>query len=111
MSFVNGGDGRRPDRGANQLLGDEERHPTAQTRRRPPWRRALDHQTAGQVRTLHTHSVVAAPHHRPRLVVGGRDRRPDAVGLVVPEAMAYAGIAGLPPQAGLYTLLVVALLV
>ncbi|MBK8047150.1 MAG: SulP family inorganic anion transporter [Anaerolineales bacterium] len=31
-------------------------------------------------------------------------------GLVVPEAMAYAGIAGLPPQAGLYTL-VVALLV
>jgi MFS superfamily sulfate permease-like transporter len=23
---------------------------------------------------------------------------------VVPEAMAYAGIAGLPPQAGLYTL-------
>jgi high affinity sulfate transporter 1 len=25
--------------------------------------------------------------------------------LVVPEAMAYAGIAGLPPQAGLYTLL------
>jgi SulP family sulfate permease len=31
-------------------------------------------------------------------------------GLVVPEGMAYAGIAGLPPQAGLYTL-VVALLV
>lgn len=27
-------------------------------------------------------------------------------GLVAPEAMAYAGIAGLPPQAGLYTLLV-----
>jgi len=26
-------------------------------------------------------------------------------GLVVPESMAYAGIAGLPPQAGLYTLL------
>ena len=26
-------------------------------------------------------------------------------GLVVPQAMAYAGIAGLPPQAGLYTLL------
>src|SRR5512136_2317711 len=26
-------------------------------------------------------------------------------GMVVPEAMAYAGIAGLPPQAGLYTLL------
>ncbi len=26
-------------------------------------------------------------------------------GLAVPEAMAYAGIAGLPPQAGLYTLL------
>ena len=26
-------------------------------------------------------------------------------GLVVPEGMAYAGIAGLPPQAGLYTLL------
>ncbi len=25
-------------------------------------------------------------------------------GLVVPEAMAYAGIAGMPPQAGLYTL-------
>jgi hypothetical protein len=25
-------------------------------------------------------------------------------GLVVPEGMAYAGIAGLPPQAGLYTL-------
>ena len=25
-------------------------------------------------------------------------------GLVVPQAMAYAGIAGLPPQAGLYTL-------
>ena len=25
-------------------------------------------------------------------------------GLIVPEAMAYAGIAGLPPQAGLYTL-------
>ena len=31
-------------------------------------------------------------------------------GLVVPEGMAYAGIAGLPPQAGLYTL-VTALLV
>jgi len=31
-------------------------------------------------------------------------------GLIVPEAMAYAGIAGLPPQAGLYTL-VAALLV
>ena len=31
-------------------------------------------------------------------------------GLVVPESMAYAGLAGLPPQAGLYTL-VVALLV
>ena len=31
-------------------------------------------------------------------------------GLVVPEGMAYAGIAGLPPQAGLYTL-VVALLI
>jgi high affinity sulfate transporter 1 len=37
--------------------------------------------------------------------------RPDLIagltlwGLVVPEAMAYAGIAGLPPQAGLYTLL------
>jgi high affinity sulfate transporter 1 len=31
-------------------------------------------------------------------------------GLVLPEAMAYAGIAGLPPQAGLYTL-VAALLV
>ena len=27
-------------------------------------------------------------------------------GLLVPEAMAYAGIAGLPPQAGLYTLTV-----
>ncbi len=27
-------------------------------------------------------------------------------GLVVPEAMAYSGIAGLPPQAGLYTLVV-----
>jgi high affinity sulfate transporter 1 len=27
-------------------------------------------------------------------------------GLVVPEAMAYAGIAGLPPEAGLYTLVV-----
>ena len=27
-------------------------------------------------------------------------------GLVVPEGMAYAGIAGLPPQAGLYTLVV-----
>src|SRR5512147_2491814 len=27
-------------------------------------------------------------------------------GLVVPESMAYAGIAGLPPQAGLYTLIV-----
>ena len=26
-------------------------------------------------------------------------------GLVVPEAMAYAGVAGLPPQMGLYTLL------
>jgi len=26
-------------------------------------------------------------------------------GLVAPEARAYAGIAGLPPQAGLYTLL------
>jgi sulfate permease, SulP family len=26
-------------------------------------------------------------------------------GLIVPEGMAYAGIAGLPPQAGLYTLL------
>jgi MFS superfamily sulfate permease-like transporter len=25
-------------------------------------------------------------------------------GLLVPEAMAYAGIAGLPPEAGLYTL-------
>lgn len=25
-------------------------------------------------------------------------------GLVVPEAMAYAGVAGLPPQMGLYTL-------
>ena len=31
-------------------------------------------------------------------------------GLLVPESMAYAGLAGLPPQAGLYTL-VVALLV
>ncbi len=31
-------------------------------------------------------------------------------GLVVPEAMAYAGIAGLPPQAGLYTLVVSLLL-
>ena len=37
--------------------------------------------------------------------------RPDVIagltlwGLVAPEAMAYAGIAGLPPQAGLYTLL------
>ena len=36
--------------------------------------------------------------------------RPDLIagltlwGLVVPQAMAYAGIAGLPPQAGLYTL-------
>jgi SulP family sulfate permease len=27
-------------------------------------------------------------------------------GLLVPEALAYAGIAGLPPQAGLYTLVV-----
>jgi SulP family sulfate permease len=26
-------------------------------------------------------------------------------GMIVPEAMAYAGVAGLPPQAGLYTLL------
>ena len=25
-------------------------------------------------------------------------------GLITPEAMAYAGVAGLPPQAGLYTL-------
>lgn len=37
--------------------------------------------------------------------------RPDVIagltlwGLVVPEAMAYAGVAGLPPQMGLYTLL------
>lgn len=37
---------------------------------------------------------------------------PDAIagltlwGLIVPEGMAYAGIAGLPPQAGLYTLVV-----
>ena len=31
-------------------------------------------------------------------------------GLLVPEAMAYAGIAGLPPQAGLYTLVVALLL-
>ena len=31
-------------------------------------------------------------------------------GLVVPEAMAYAGIAGLPPQAGLYTLVAALLL-
>lgn len=27
-------------------------------------------------------------------------------GLVTPEAMAYSGIAGMPPQAGLYALLV-----
>jgi sulfate permease, SulP family len=27
-------------------------------------------------------------------------------GLLVPESMAYAGLAGLPPQAGLYTLVV-----
>ena len=27
-------------------------------------------------------------------------------GLLVPEMIAYAGLAGLPPQAGLYTLLV-----
>ena len=27
-------------------------------------------------------------------------------GLLVPESIAYAGLAGLPPQAGLYTLLV-----
>jgi MFS superfamily sulfate permease-like transporter len=31
-------------------------------------------------------------------------------GLVVPEAMAYAGVAGLPPQAGLYTLTISLLL-
>jgi SulP family sulfate permease len=31
-------------------------------------------------------------------------------GLLVPEAMAYAGIAGLPPEAGLYTLVVALLL-
>jgi len=31
-------------------------------------------------------------------------------GLMVPEAMAYAGVAGLPPQAGLYTLVVSLLL-
>jgi SulP family sulfate permease len=31
-------------------------------------------------------------------------------GLVVPEGMAYAGIAGLPPQAGLYTLVAALLL-
>ena len=27
-------------------------------------------------------------------------------GLLVPEMIAYAGLAGLPPQAGLYTLLI-----
>jgi sulfate permease, SulP family len=38
--------------------------------------------------------------------------RPDAIagatiwGLLIPEMIAYAGLAGLPPQAGLYTLLV-----
>src|SRR6516165_9045713 len=41
-----------------------------------------------------------------------RDLRYDAIagatiwGLLVPEMIAYAGLAGLPPQAGLYTLLV-----
>ena len=40
-----------------------------------------------------------------------RDLRFDAVagatiwGLLVPEMIAYAGLAGLPPHAGLYTLL------
>src|SRR5215472_2882450 len=40
------------------------------------------------------------------------DLRYDAIagatiwGLLVPEMIAYAGLAGLPPQAGLYTLLV-----
>src|SRR5579862_4113153 len=40
-----------------------------------------------------------------------RDLRFDAIagatiwGLLVPEMIAYAGLAGLPPQAGLYTLL------
>jgi sulfate permease, SulP family len=40
----------------------------------------------------------------------GRGLAPDVVagltlwGLVVPEGMAYAGIAGLPPETGLHTL-------
>ena len=71
---------RRPDRGANQLLGDalvSPNSPDNEGGRRGG--KHSDHQTAGQVRTLYAHSVVAAPL-RPRLVDGGRDRRADAVG-------------------------------
>ena len=64
---------------------------------------------------LPPHGQAAAalrPHHRRgSRATTGPGSRSDAVagatiwGLLIPEMIAYAGLAGLPPQAGLYTLL------
>ena len=57
----------------------------------------------------HVPILAWAPKCRPTL---GRDVVAGVTlwGLIVPEGMAYAGLAGLPPQAGLYTILVSLLL-
>jgi sulfate permease, SulP family len=47
-----------------------------------------------------------APVVPAELAAARRDRGSDGLwGLIVPETIAYAGLAGLPPQAGLYTVL------
>src|SRR5262250_3191024 len=45
------------------------------------------------------------PGYQPRLLRFDVIAGATVWGLLVPEVMAYAGLAGLPPQAGLYTLL------
>ena len=65
------------------------------------------HRAAGRSAWLRAHvpALTWVPRSRPTLtrdVVAGVT----LWGLIVPEGMAYAGLAGLPPQAGLYTVLV-----
>ena len=65
----------------------------------------MSQQTSGRAGWFESHLPIVGWGRRYRAKWLGRDVVAGLTlwGLVVPEGMAYAGIAGMPPEAGLYT--------